>query len=135
MHCAKCCTIFLKFLPLHPCCTANFFHTNSYTTFTSLLMLISHISCLFKLCSNPVDSVSQWCNMNRKLSMMVSLHSNVRITREVKGFDDTFLSIIYVYDVILLFSSVLPVATSRLPKCVEQSVKQQHSVTMKLFRF
>jgi hypothetical protein len=59
------------------------------------IFIPSHVhptSHLLKLFSNPVDSVSQWCSMNRKLPVMMSLRSNVRITRGVKGFDDTFWS-------------------------------------------
>jgi hypothetical protein len=37
----------------------------------------------FQLVNKPVGSVSQCCNMNRKLSMIISLHSNTRTTRRV----------------------------------------------------
>jgi hypothetical protein len=45
---------------------------------------MTHISCFFTLFNNLVDSDSWWCNMNRKLSVILSLHNNPRTTREWK---------------------------------------------------
>jgi hypothetical protein len=50
----------------------------------------THTFCSFKLFNNPVDSVSQWCNTNRKLAPVLSLHINTRTTRRVKDLDKKY---------------------------------------------
>jgi hypothetical protein len=42
-----------------PCCTANFSRRNRCSTFTSLRMFITCISCFFKLFNSPVDTVAR----------------------------------------------------------------------------
>jgi hypothetical protein len=42
----------------------------------------------FELFKNPVDSVSRWCNTNRKRWPTLSLHSSARTTRRLKDFDN-----------------------------------------------
>jgi hypothetical protein len=77
---------FLDFLLLSPMLHHNFFHANRCTMFISLHMFITYSSCFFKLCNSLIDGVSWWCNTNRKLSL--SVHSNKRTIRRVKGFDN-----------------------------------------------
>jgi hypothetical protein len=43
----------------------------------------THFLFLQTVVINPVDSVSRWCNTNRKLSTILPLHGNTKTTRSV----------------------------------------------------
>jgi hypothetical protein len=79
-----------------PCCT-DFFHINRCAMFMLLCWFITHISCYLKLLNNPAVSVSQWCNRNRKLLIILPLHSNIRTTIRVKGFDNIHFLIHHIW--------------------------------------
>jgi hypothetical protein len=74
-------------------------------------IFITHAPPFFTLFNNPIDNVSPWCNTDRQLSMILSLHSNTK-TGKVKGFDKHFLT-----------SSAIKMARNKFPNCVYSNVK------------
>jgi hypothetical protein len=73
---------------LLPAVTHNCLRTNRRATF-------AHLSRTLPVSSDfnyPADSVSRWCNTNTKLSTILSLLSNKRTTRKIKGFDNGLTS-------------------------------------------
>jgi hypothetical protein len=56
---------------------------------------VSHTSCFFKLCNNPVDTrrICRKHKTNRKLSMILSIHSNTITTIRVQCSDNNYIRI------------------------------------------
>jgi hypothetical protein len=77
--CTKCCTLILT------SCSAM--TTSVRIDMMCLHPLFCHIHFLFLQTTTFHYVVSRWCNMNRKLSTMLSLKSNTKLTWIVKGFD------------------------------------------------
>jgi hypothetical protein len=68
-----------------PCCT-DFFRMNRCYMIMPLCTRIAPISCFINLFCSPLESVRVWRNINRRLSTILSLHSNTIPTRRLKGF-------------------------------------------------
>jgi hypothetical protein len=84
---------------------------------------------------NPVDSVPQWCNMNRKFWAILFLYSNTRTSRRARHFDNTFRSI--VHNTMLLVNSALPMPKNKFSKCrtICKNFMQLCSMIKKLYKF
>jgi hypothetical protein len=73
-------------------CT-DLFSAKRCAKFTSFLTVITRTSRVFKPFRNPEDSGCPYCNMNRKLLMILVLYINSRNTRRIYDFDKNHLLI------------------------------------------
>jgi hypothetical protein len=100
--------------------THNFFSTRRWGTFASLRMYVTHTSSFFRLFDNPVDTVCWWWNRNRKLSTILSVRSNTRTTKSVKGFGNKHFLIRHIRRHLVAYSGFA--ISIKFPNCVERSL-------------